>query len=258
VARPHGHGLANSIAEWAIALLDLGIGRPDETVARLSSLAAAPPGIGHPFYVLSSAPDLLEASVRAGRPESAETAFAVLSDFAKPGAPTWALALAARGRALLADGTEAEREFEHAMGLHAHDGNQFDRARTELLYGEFLRRSRRRTDARERLRGALDAFERIRAEPWAERARTELRATGETARRRDLTTIDELTPQELQIARLVGEGNSNKEVAAQLFLSPRTVEYHLRKVFAKLGITSRAELIRHGIAADREPAGLVT
>src|SRR5262249_4401563 len=129
----------------------------------------------------------------------------------------------------------------------------FDCARSQLLYGEFLRRERRRTDAREQLRAALEIFEQLRAETWAERARVELRATGETARKRDPSTIGDLTPQELQIARLVGEGNSNKEVAAQLFLSPRTVEYHLRKVFVKLGITSRAELIRHGLG-ERELA----
>lgn len=102
-------------------------------------------------------------------------------------------------------------------------------------------------DAREQLRSALAGFEQVRAEPWAERTRTELRATGEKVRKRDPSTIDQLTPQELQIARLVGEGLSNKDVAAQLFLSPRTVEYHLRKVFAKLGIVSRSELIRQGV-----------
>jgi DNA-binding CsgD family transcriptional regulator len=251
-ARSNGHGIANSIAEWAVALLDLGIGRPEETVARLGSLGTAPPGLGHPFYVLSSAPDLVEACVRTGRHEAARSAFAVLEKFARPEAPTWALALAARCRALLADGAEAEGAFTDALRLHVEAANPFDSARTELLYGEFLRRERRRADAREQLRAALEGFERLGADPWTERARAELRATGETARRRDPSTIAELTPQELQIARLVAEGAANKEVAAQLFLSPRTVEYHLRKVFTKLGISSRAELIRHGVGA---PAG---
>jgi DNA-binding CsgD family transcriptional regulator len=173
----------------------------------------------------------------------------------RPGTPAWTRALTARCRALLASGAEAEAAFGDALDLHALGTNAFDRARTELLFGEFLRRERRRSDAREHLRSALDAFERLRVEPWAERARAELRATGETARRRDTSTLADLTPQELQIARLVGEGHSNKDVAAQLFLSPRTVEYHLRKVFAKLGISSRAELIRQGVGVDEaEPA----
>ena len=153
------------------------------------------------------------------------------------------------GRALLAEGAEAERWYAEALRLHAEGNRPFDRARTELAYGEYLRRERRRTDAREQLRAALTAFEHLRADPWAERARGELRATGETVRKRDPSTIDELTPQELQIARFVSEGLSNKEVAAQLFISSRTVEYHLRKVFAKLGIASRAELIRDGVPA---------
>jgi DNA-binding CsgD family transcriptional regulator len=253
-ALPHGHGLANSVAEWAVALLDLGAGRPGEAADRLASLSTAPPSVAHPFYVLSSAPDLVEACVRADRREAAATAFATLERFCRPGAPTWALALTARCRALLGQGGSAEREFTDALALHAQSGNPFDRARTELLYGEFLRRGRRRAEARKHLRAALEAFEHLRAEPWAERARSELRASGETARKRDASSIDQLTPQELQIAHLVAEGHSNKEVAAQLFLSPRTVEYHLRKVFAKLGVTSRAELIRLGVVGEREPA----
>jgi DNA-binding CsgD family transcriptional regulator len=127
------------------------------------------------------------------------------------------------------------------------DARPFDLARIQLLYGEHLRRMNRRVDARVHLRAALEEFERLRAEPWAERARAELRATGETARKRNLSAIDQLTPQELQIASLVGAGETNKEVAAQLFISPRTVDYHLRKVFQKLGISSRAELIKHGV-----------
>ena len=256
-ARPNGQGIALAIAEWAIALLDLGTGHPDETVARLTNLHSAPSGIGHPFYTLNSAPDLIEACVRAGRRETAEMAMATLLVPGSDDAAPWALAYAARCRALLSEGGEAESEFQAALKLHDLGTNLFDRARTELLYGEFLRRERRRGDAREQLRSALETFERLRAEPWAERARTELRATGETARKRDPSTFDDLTPQELQIARLVAEGSSNKEVAAQLFLSPRTVEYHLRKVFAKLGIGSRSELIRHGVVRrDEAPAVL--
>jgi DNA-binding NarL/FixJ family response regulator len=115
-------------------------------------------------------------------------------------------------------------------------------ARTELLYGEWLRRERRRQDARVHLRAALEAFRGLGMRLFAERAEAELRATGETARKRDPSTLDDLTPQELQIARLVAQGQTNKEIAAQLFLSPRTIDYHLRKVFSKLEIASRAEL----------------
>jgi DNA-binding CsgD family transcriptional regulator len=126
-------------------------------------------------------------------------------------------------------------------------------ARIHLLYGEHLRRERRRIDSRTQLRAALEAFEQLGAEPWAERARTELRASGETARKRDPSTLSQLTPQELQIARFVGEGLSNKEIAAQLFLSPRTVESHLRKVFSKLSITSRTQLARFTLEDEVEP-----
>ena len=121
------------------------------------------------------------------------------------------------------------------------------RARTELLYGEWLRRERRRTDARAHLRAAIDIFRRRGVVPWAERAEAELRATGETARKRGAAAVDQLTPQELQIAGLVTGGLTNRDIAAQLFLSPRTVDYHLHKVFTKLGIASRTELVRDGL-----------
>lgn len=157
-----------------------------------------------------------------------------------------------RVRGLMATGSEAAVHFDKALELHAAATLPFDRARTELVYGQTLRRGRQRTEARVHLRAALETFEQLGATSWAERARAELRASGETARKRDPSTIDQLTPQELQIARLVGEGFSNKEIAARLFLSPRTIEYHLRKVFTKLGITSRSELIKHGAGAALE------
>ena len=122
------------------------------------------------------------------------------------------------------------------------------RARTQLLYGEHLRRERRRVDARDALRSALDSFEALGAASWADRARAELRATGETARRRDPSTLDQLTEQELQVVRTVSQGATNREAAAQLFISPRTVDHHLRSVFRKLGIRSRAELVRLVVA----------
>src|SRR5262249_43314879 len=130
------------------------------------------------------------------------------------------------------------------------NAHPLDLARIQLLCGEHLRRERRRRDARESLRAALEGFERLGATVWAERARAELRASGETARRRDPSTASQLTPQEPQIARCVSEGLANKEVAAQLFLSPRTVDAHLRNVFAKLGITSRTQLARLELGAN--------
>jgi DNA-binding CsgD family transcriptional regulator len=156
-------------------------------------------------------------------------------------------------RALLAEGEEADAYFEEAL-QPGHDARPLDFARIQLLYGEHLRRERRRSDARAPLRSALDTFERLGAEPWAERARAELRASGETARKRDPSTLTQLTPQELQVARYVAEGLSNKEVAAKLFLSPRTIDAHLRNVFAKLGLTSRTQLARLELDQALTPA----
>jgi DNA-binding CsgD family transcriptional regulator len=153
-------------------------------------------------------------------------------------------ALLARCRGQLSTGAEAERYFADALRLHSQSDRPFERARTELVFGEALRRARRRLEARVHLRAAVETFERLGAVPWEERARRELRASGETARKRDPSTVDQLTPQELQIARFVGEGATNRQIAAQLFLSPRTVDYHLRKIFRKLEISSRAELMR--------------
>jgi DNA-binding CsgD family transcriptional regulator len=135
------------------------------------------------------------------------------------------------------------RTFARAIEL-AEALSPFERARNELLYGEWLRRERRRVDARPRLRTALELFQRLALSPWEARARAELRASGETARRRDPAARDQLTPQELQIAHLAAEGMTNRQIGAQLFLSPRTIDYHLRKVFAKLQIASRTDLAR--------------
>src|SRR6266536_1643574 len=240
---------ARTIADWGVGILDLSRGRSDEAATRLGPVVRA----GHPYFAVMAIPDLVEALASTDRLELAEeTAAAFIEGFAQPGSPGWALALAARCRALLSSREDADAAFADAVRLHGESERPFDRARTELLYGEFLRRERRRTAAREHLRVALDLFERLGAEIWSERARGELRATGETSRKRDPSTVTQLTPQELQIARLVAEGVSNKEAAAQLFISPRTVEYHLRKVFAKLGIASRAELIRSGVGSREE------
>jgi DNA-binding CsgD family transcriptional regulator len=252
-ARTSGAGLGAALADWALSILDLTSGRPTEAALRLRAMRVAEPGAGHPYIALLSSPDLVEAAVRAGEREPAEEAVAALEDFAEPDGPMWARALAARGRALLSSGDDAELEFERALSPHAEGDRVFDRARTALLYGEFLRRGRRRVDARAQLRDALQVFEQLGAAAWSHRALAELRASGESARKRDPSTVDELTPQELQIARFVAEGLSNKEVAAQLFLSPRTIEYHLRNVFSKLGITSRMQLATMALG-DADPA----
>ena len=232
-------------AEWTLGLIELAAGRPAEAAERL--LAITSPGHPHhnPLIALEVMPDAVEAGVRAGQREQAATRLVSLRGRVAA-APTAARrALLARCEALL-----EERDPEEAFGEAIALGSglpPMQRARTELLYGEWLRRERRRTDARVHLRAAIDIFRRLDAVPWAERAEAELRATGETARKRDASALDQLTPQELQIAGLVTEGLTNREIAAQLFLSPRTVDYHLRKVFTKLGIASRTELVRDGL-----------
>jgi DNA-binding CsgD family transcriptional regulator len=154
----------------------------------------------------------------------------------------WASGIEARLRALLSEGEVAEslyrQSIEHLSGTRA----QLELARTHLLYGEWLRRERRRLDAREHLRTALEAFTRMGAEAFARRAERELLATGEHARTRTVDTLDQLTPQETQTARLAANGHTNREIAAQMFISPSTVEYHLRKAFRKLGVKSRTQL----------------
>jgi DNA-binding NarL/FixJ family response regulator len=193
---------------------------------------------------LYTTPDLVEAATRAGRSELAEPGLKRFAEWADATGSPWPLALAARCRAQVSSGQASKRHFEEARRLHAAGGQSFEGARTELAYGEFLRRAGERKQARDPLRSALELFDQAGATPWAERARAELRASGESARRRDPSTIDELTPQELQIARFVAEGATNRQVAEQLFLSPRTIDYHLRNIFRKLGITSRSQLGR--------------
>jgi DNA-binding CsgD family transcriptional regulator len=162
--------------------------------------------------------------------------------FATHTAAPWAQARVAHAHGLLSEGHVAEGRFQEALDHHLRARRPFERARTELAYGELLRRARRRVDARAHLEAALDTFENLGAAPWAERARLELRASGQAVRRRDPSTLLQLTPQELQVARFVATGLPTREVAAQLFLSPRTVEFHLRNVFAKLSISSRSQL----------------
>jgi DNA-binding CsgD family transcriptional regulator len=197
-------------------------------------------GIGDPD--VSPIPDLVLAYVHVGRVADANRLCQEYGQRAQEKGQPWALARAARCYALLADEATFETQFLNALRLHDLTPDSFERARTQLHYGERLRRVRRRTDARVQLREAFAAFERLGAAPWAERARVELSATGETARRRDPSTIDQLTPQEFQIAQLLADGATTREAAAKLFLSPKTIEYHLRSVYSKLSIRSRVAL----------------
>jgi DNA-binding CsgD family transcriptional regulator len=194
-----------------------------------------------------AAVDRIEAAVRAGEQEQAARWVEELSDFADATRWPWALAVVDHGRALLADSVETPALFESALKHHEHGGRRYDEARTHLALGELLRRAQRRTDARAHLRTAAAILDELGAQPLLARAEQELRATGESARKRDPSTLTQLTPMELQIAQLVAGGMSNKEAAAHCWISPRTVAFHLRNVFSKTGISSRVELARLGL-----------
>jgi DNA-binding CsgD family transcriptional regulator len=195
-----------------------------------------------PLMRRMAALDAFDVAVRAGRLDVLDAWVEEVSGFAEGTGTPSAFAVVEHGRALLAEESAAHAHFEAALAAHAKSPRMPDRARTKLAYGEHLRRARRRVDAREHLRSALAVFEDLGASPLAERAAQELRASGETARRRDVSTATDLTAQERQVAGLVRQGLSNRDVAAQLFVSPRTVDFHLRNVFSKLGVTSRGEL----------------
>lgn len=197
----------------------------------------------HGFAERMVALDRIETAVLAGRRDLAERWLSQIADFAEGTSSRWAQAVSEHGRALLATGAEVGAHLLRALDLHDGSPRRVDAARSHLTYGEWLRRERRRVDARPHLRTALQTFEDVGAHRWAERAAQELRASGERVRRRDVDdTAAHLTPTELQVARLVAQGLPTRDVAAQLFVSPRTVDFHLRNVFAKLAITSRAEL----------------
>ena len=187
-------------------------------------------------------PELVEAAARKGDAELAREALERLAETTQPCGTNVALGIEARSRALLSDGAAADELYRKAIDRFSRTRLRPELSRAHLLYGEWLRREGRRVDAREQLRTAYDLFTTIGMEAFAERARRELLATGEKARRRSPDTREELTPQEEQIARLARDGLSNAEIGAQLFVSARTVEWHLRHVFAKLGITSRRQL----------------
>ncbi|MDT4950492.1 MAG: hypothetical protein QOJ37_3087, partial [Pseudonocardiales bacterium] len=192
--------------------------------------------------------DRLDAAVRAGDLDQAQAWLDELAVFAEATRWPWAFAAAEHGRAVLADPADAPALFDSALAHHERSGRPYDRARTHLAYGELLRRTQRRADARFHLRAALAIFEELGAGPFISRAEQELRASGETARKRDPSTLTLLTPMELRVAQLVARGMSNKEAAADCWISPRTVAFHLRNVFSKTGVTSRGELAQLGLA----------
>lgn len=233
-------------AATALGLLELGLGRHDAAVDRLESVA----GDTDPLHAAACLPDLVEAAVRARQPQRAASASTRFAEWARQTGTTWALAVSLRCQALLGEGED--RLFTEALELHGRgQDHPFERARTELLHGEYLRRARHRTLARTRLRSALAEFERLGARPWAERARTELRAAGErgTAPALEAGGVERLTPQERQIVLLAADGLSNRDIGSRLFLSPRTVGYHLYKAYPKLGVSSRAELPKLGLTS---------
>ncbi|MFJ3595017.1 LuxR C-terminal-related transcriptional regulator [Streptomyces sp. NPDC090126] len=250
-AGPHGLTQAATLATWARARADLAAGRPGDAAARLAPLVGSGPGRGHFATRTLAVPCWIEAAVLDGRlPAQSRELHTAVDEFATwadraadPGAP----AQLARCRALLAPAGEADARYGEALAHHEQAGGEFERARTRLLYGLWLRRRRRTREARDPLRDALVGFQRCSARAWADRAAGELRAAGEPAGARPDPEGDPLaglTPQQQRIARCVAEGDTNREVARRLSLSPRTVDHHLRNVFAALGIRSRTELAR--------------
>jgi len=249
---PRGRGEATgaTTVRWARAVLCNGLGRYAEAVPAARAATAGPGGHGPSSWALA---ELVEAGARSGDTAAAAAVLETLSAGAHASGTEWVLGVAASRRALLRGGRTAEELHREAVDRLTGTRVQVELARARLLYGEWLRREGRRVDARAQLRAAHEAFAAMGAEAFAERARRELQATGETVRRRAVETSAELTAQEAQVARLAARGHTNSEIAAALYISPRTVEWHLRKVFGKLGISTRRELWRSPLGADRVP-----
>ncbi len=237
-ATPRGEGRGVSWGDYATALLRNGLG--DYDAARVAAQSAC----AHDDIGLVAWPmvELIEAAARSDRSDVAGPTLERLAERTRAAGTDWALGMEARSRALLSDGPEAEALYQEAIERLGRSRVAVHLARAHLVYGEWLRRQQRRVDARRQLRTAHDMFTRFGAEAFAERAHRELQATGETVRKRSVETRDGLTAQETQVARLAATGHTNPEIGAQLFISSRTAEYHLRKVFSKLGISSRRQL----------------
>jgi DNA-binding CsgD family transcriptional regulator len=236
-AEAAGQGAGITTASWVTAILNNGLGRYAD------ALAAAQQASQGPLYVsMWALPELVEAAVRTGNTQLAADALERLTETTQAGGTDFGLGLEARCQALLNDGVAAADWYREAIERLDRAGHRPDLARAHLLYGEWLRRENRRVDGRAQLRTACEMLDAIGMDAFAARARHELIATGEKVRKRSSETRDQLTPQEEQIARLARDGLSNPEIGAQLFLSARTVEWHLRKVYTKMGIGSRHEL----------------
>lgn len=240
LAARHRVHLARIWATYALGDLDLGAGRYAEALERYAELQAFLDRIGFRDVDLSPAPELVECLHRTDRPEEAARLAEDYRGRATAKGQPWALARAERAGALVVD--DPSPGLDRAVELHAASPDRFEEARTRLVLGEVERRARRRTASREPLRAALASFESLGARPWADRAAAELEATGERPHRRADRSIDLLTPQELQVATLLAEGRTTRQAAAAMFLSPKTVEYHLRHAYTKLGINTRTDL----------------
>jgi DNA-binding CsgD family transcriptional regulator len=238
VARGEGQGLA--LIDWTSAVLYNGLGRYEDALDAAERAGQHPEELPFAWGLV----EFIEAATRIGKAAPAGDALQRLSETTRASGTDWALGIEARSRALLSDGEAAEGLYREAIHRLGRTRVRVELARAHLLYGEWLRRARRRLDAREQLRTAYEMFATMGAEGFAERAEHELLATGETARKRTVETSGQLTAQESQVARLARDGLSNPEIGARLFISRRTVQYHLRKVFTKLDITSRGQLNR--------------
>ena len=243
LARRHGSDVILLYTGSALGLLELGLGEPARAIVELEPLAraCAERGTKEPGGVPWGA-DLVEAYIRASRFDDAQEALASLEEAAHRTERVWALAASARCRGLLATEEAFDEWFTRALSWHDRTTTPFERARTELCYGERLRRARRLVEARRPLRDALRVFEELGARPWLERARVELRASGDAPRPSSGPDVEQLTAQELRVARIVAGGARNREAAAALFLSPKTIDFHLRNIYRKLDIRSRSEL----------------
>jgi ATP/maltotriose-dependent transcriptional regulator MalT len=233
-----GEGFVLTFAEHAHAVLHNALGHY-ATAFENAQRASAQDELHAAVWSL---PEMVEAAVRSGKPELAADALERLRQRTQVAGTEWALGIEARCAALLSDDAIAEGLYREAIERLGHCRVTLDLARAHLLYGEWLRRRARRVDAREQLRSARASFVEMGAEAFAQRAGRELLATGETARKRTIETTDELTPHEARIARMARDGASNQDIATQLFVSRKTVEYHLHKVFSKLGISTRQQL----------------
>ena len=237
-ATARGEGRAITLAEYAAAVLHNGLGHYDRAFAA-AQRACEHDDLGLFGWALI---ELVEAGTRTGQPEAAATALRRLGERTRAAGSEWALGIQARSCALVSEGEAADALYREAISRLGRSRIAVHLARAHLVYGEWLRREQRRVEAREQLRAAYDMFGRFGAVAFAGRARRELQATGETVRKRAVGTRDALTVQEAQVARLAAEGHTNPEIGAQLFISPRTAEYHLHKVFSKLGVSSRRQL----------------